>query len=143
MTGLRNQSHGQPDRERTAQNAPLGRTRWAIAEGYIPKESTGPEPEMLSHETACLLNTNDREAHIRITIYFSDREPIGPYLLNVAPRRTKHLRFNNLVDPVPIPRGKDYSSVIESDVPIVVQHTRLDLRQSANALLSTIAFAAD
>ncbi|HLW81963.1 MAG TPA: sensory rhodopsin transducer [Candidatus Acidoferrales bacterium] len=122
---------------------PLGRKRWAIAEGYIPEESTGPEPEMLSHETACVLNANDREAHLRIMIYFSDREPVGPYLLSVGPRRTKHLRFNNLNDPAPIPRGKDYSSVIESDVPIVVQHTRLDSRQSANALLSTIAFAAD
>ena len=37
--------------------------------------------------------------------------------------------------------GTDYASIIESDVNIVVQHTRLDSRQSANALLSTIAFA--
>ena len=36
-----------------------------------------------------------------------------------------------------------YASVIESDVPIVVQHTRLDSRQAENALLSTIAFPAD
>jgi hypothetical protein len=41
----------------------------------------------------------------------------------------------------PIPRGTDYSSVITSDVPIVVQHTRLDSRQSENALLTTIAYA--
>jgi hypothetical protein len=32
--------------------------------------------------------------------------------------------------------------VIESDRPIVVQHTRLDSRQAANALFSTIAFPA-
>jgi hypothetical protein len=55
--------------------------------------------------------------------------------------RTKHLRFNDLNDPEPIPRGTDYASVIESDVPIVVQHTRLDSRQDANALLSTIAYS--
>jgi len=121
----------------------LGHLRWAIAEGYVPKESTGPAPEMLSHETACILNANDREAHVRITIYFSDRDPVGPYLLTVGPRRTKHVRFNDLNDPAPVPRGKDYSSVIESDVPIVVQHTRLDSRQAANALLSTIAFGDD
>ena len=42
-----------------------------------------------------------------------------------------------------IPKATDYSSVIESDVPIVVQHTRLDTRQSENALITTIAFAAD
>lgn len=126
----------------TAAAAPLGHLRWAIAEGYIPKESTGPEPEMLSHETACILNAGDRDAHVKISIYFSDREPLGPYVINVPAQRTKHLRFNDLRNPT-LPRGTDYSSVIESDVPIVVQHTRLDSRQAANALLSTIAFASD
>ena len=51
------------------------------------------------------------------------------------------MRFNNLDDPEPIPVATDYASLIESDVPIVVQHTRLDSRQAENALLSTIAFA--
>lgn len=119
---------------------PIGSTRWAIPEGYIPSTSTGPEPAMTSHETACLLNASDRAAEVRITIYFADREPIGPYRLEVPPRRTLHLRFNDLADPAPIPRDTDYASVIEASVPIVVQHTRLDSRQAANALLSTVAF---
>jgi hypothetical protein len=51
-----------------------------------------------------------------------------------------HLRFNDLEDPEPVPRGTDYASVIESDVPIVVQHTRLDSRQAALALLTTVAY---
>ncbi|HEU5409890.1 MAG TPA: sensory rhodopsin transducer [Candidatus Acidoferrales bacterium] len=134
---------GNGPESRTEDGRPLGHLRWAIAEGYVPKESTGPAPEMLSHETACILNANDREAHLRITIYFSDQDPVGPYLLTIGARRTKHVRFNDLKDPAPVPRGKDYSSVIESDVPIVVQHTRLDSRQAANALLSTIAFGDD
>ena len=122
---------------------PIGKTRWAIAEGYIPTWSTGPEPEMLSHETACMLNAGDSDAHVTITIFFSDRNPVGPYKLTVPARRTSHLRFNNLDDPQPIPRGTNYASVIESDVPIVVQHTRLDSRQAENALLSTIAYSSD
>jgi len=118
----------------------LGRTTWAIPEGYIPPESNGP-PEMLSHETACLLNTGCRDANVRITIYFADRDPIGPFNVVVPARRTRHLRFNDLSEPASIPRGTDYSSVIESDVPIIVQHTRLDSRQAAAALLSTVAYA--
>jgi hypothetical protein len=121
----------------------VGRTRWAIAEGYIPRGSHGPEPEMESHETACILNASDREAHVRITVYFADREPAGPYEVRVPPRRTRHVRFNELADPEPIPRATDYSSVFVSDVPVVVQHSRLDSRQTENALLSTIAFPAD
>jgi hypothetical protein len=120
---------------------PIGQTRWAIAEGYIPAYGTGPEPQFTSHETACLLNASDQDAHVQIMIYFSNREPVGPYRLTVPARRTKHLRFNDLSDPEPIPRDTDYASVIESDVPIVVQHTRLDSRQAENALLSTIAYA--
>lgn len=121
----------------------IGRTRWAIAEGYIPEESTGPEPQMTSHETACLLNAGDREAHVTLTLFFGDREPAGPYRVTVPARRTLHLRFNELKDPEPVPRGTDYASVIESNVPIVVQHTRLDSRQAENALISTVAYAAD
>jgi len=120
---------------------PIGQKRWAIAEGYIPTSSHGPEPEMTSHETACLLNASDQDAHVQITIYFSDREPAGPYRVVAPANRTNHLRFNDLKDPEPIPRGTDYASVVESDVPIVVQHTRLDSRQNANALLTTIAYA--
>jgi len=121
--------------------APIGRRRWAIADGYIPAWSHGPAPEMESHEAVCFLNTGDQDAHVEITVYFTDREPVGPYRLTVPARRTLHVRFNELDDPEPIPRGTDYASLIESDVPVVVQHTRLDSRQAENALLSTIAFA--
>lgn len=119
---------------------PIGATRWAIAEGYIPSWSNGPDPQLTSHETACLLNAGDRDARVRITVYFAGREPAGPYVLTVPARRTRHVRFNGLTDPEPIPPDTDYASVIESDVPIVVQHTRLDSRQAELALISTVAF---
>lgn len=118
----------------------IGKKVWAIPEGYIPGQSTGPGPELTSHEACCILNASAEEARVEITIFFEDRHPIGPYMFIVPPQRTKHLRFNNFTDPAPIPRDTPYSSLIHSNVPIVVQHTRLDSRQAANALLSTIAF---
>jgi len=121
---------------------PIGRTKWAIAEGFIPGQSHGPAPEMTSHE-ACGLNASEGDAHVAITIFFEDRDPVGPYKFTVSARRTRHLRFNNFEDPKKIPRDTPYSSLIESDVPIVVQHTRLDSRQAENALLTTIAFPCD
>ncbi len=120
----------------------LGKTHWAIAEGYIPSESTGPDPEMTSHETACILNTADREAKVEITIFYTDRDPVGPYKVIVPAKRTLHLRFNELSDPEEIPRDTDFASTIISDVPVVVQHTRLDSRQKELALMSTLAYAA-
>ncbi len=85
----------------------LGRRRWAIAEGYIPSESAFSDRALISHETACILNATDRDAHVEVTIFFADREPVGPYRLTVAARRTLHLRFNDLNDPRPIPRDTD------------------------------------
>lgn len=120
----------------------IGRKRWAIPEGYLPGWSNGPEPALASHETACLLNASDEDAHVELMLFFADREPAGPYRLEVPARRTRHLRFNELDDPEPVPRDTDYASVIVSDVDIVVQHSRLDSRQAENALLSTIAYTA-
>jgi hypothetical protein len=121
----------------------IGRTRWAIAEGYIPGTGTGEGRAFESHETVCILNAGSADAHVEITLYFADREPAGPYRMTVRAQRTLHLRFNDLTDPAPVPRDTDYASVIESDQPIVVQHTRLDSRQAELALLSTIASPAD
>ena len=119
----------------------IGRKRWAIAEGYIPSGSSFSERALISHETACILNAGERDAHVALTIFFADRDPVGPYRLVVPARRTLHQRFNDLSDPQPIPRDTEYASVFESDVPIVVQHTRLDSRHAEVALLSTTAYA--
>lgn len=121
----------------------LGRTRWAIAEGYIPSASTGEGRAFESHETVCILNAEDRDAQVEITVYFTDREPAGPYRVLVPARRTRHLRFNDLSHPEPIPRDTDYAALVLADVPVVVQHTRLDSRQSALALMTTMAFPLD
>jgi hypothetical protein len=118
----------------------IGHNVWAIAEGYIPGYGKGPKPELESHETACILNAGDNDANVEITVYFSDKDPVGPYKIKVPARRTKHVRFNDLKEPQPIPKETDYACVISSDQPIVVQHTRLDSRQAENALLSTMAF---
>jgi hypothetical protein len=119
---------------------PLGRKRWAIAEGWIPSQSSFSDPALMSHETACILNAGDQAAHVRITVFYADREPVA-YAVTVAPRRTLHLRFNDLDKPAPIPRDTAYSTVFDSDVPIIVQHTRLDSRLPEVSLLSTIAYA--
>jgi hypothetical protein len=120
--------------------APIGKTRWAIAEGYIPRESSSQSRELISHEAICVLNAGDAAAHLTLHIYFTDREPAGPYHFDVPPRRTLHLRLNDLKEPEPVPLATEYSMLLESDQPVVAQHTRLDSRKNSLALLSTIAY---
>jgi hypothetical protein len=119
----------------------VGKKIWAIADCYIPSRSNGPEPEMTSHETFCFLNLSKASAKVKIMIYFSDRNPVGPYWLEIPPERTLHTRLNLLKDPEPIPKDTDFAALVESDIPIVLQQTRLDSRQSENALFSTIPFS--
>jgi len=120
----------------------IGKTRWAIPEGYIPSGSVSQDRALLSHETACILNAGDRDANIKLSVFFTNRDPVI-YSVKVPAQRTLHLRFNDLTDPEPVPLDTDYASVFESDVPIVVQHTRLDSRRAEISLLSTIAFGQD
>lgn len=120
----------------------IGHTYWAIPEGFLPSGSHGPAPEMVSHEALCILNVGEQIAHLTVTIFYEDREPSGPYPLEVAPRRTRHFRLNELREPEPIPLDTPFSSTVESDVPVVVQHTRLDSRQAENALMTAMAYPA-
>lgn len=121
----------------------IGRRTWATGEGYIPSGSVSQAHDLVSHEALCLLNADDAEADIRLTLYFEDRDPAGPYSLTLGGRRTLHLRLNDLADPEPVPRDTSYAMIVDSTVPIVVQHTRLDSRDPHIALLSTIAFPVD
>ena len=115
----------------------IGRKVWAIAEGWIPSGGlTGRA--LMPHETACILNATDHDAHVELTVFFSDREPVR-YPLVVPARRTRHVRFDDLTDP-PVPRDTDYASLFVSDVPVVVQHTRLDSRKAEIALMTTVAY---
>lgn len=118
----------------------IGTTTWVIADGWIPPGSSGPQPEMTSHDTVCILNAGSADARVRLTLYFADDPPAGPYEFTVPARRTRHQRFNDLTAPAAVPVGVDFSCVVVSDQPVVVQQTRLDSRQAANALLSTIAY---
>jgi hypothetical protein len=121
--------------------AEIGKCVWAIAEGYIPTGDGFTDRALGSHETACILNAGDRDAHIELTIFFADREPVR-YALTVPARRTRHVRFDDLIGP-PVPRDTDYASLFVSDVPVVVQHTRLDSRRSEIALMTTVAYSED
>jgi len=53
-----------------------------------------------------------------VPVYYSNRDPVGPYPITVPARRMKPLRFTKLTDPEP---ATDYASTIEADIPIVVQ----------------------
>jgi hypothetical protein len=117
---------------------PQGYTNWYIPDTYIPPTSSG---ELESHESICVLNCLKEDAHITITIYFEDQEPLENIEVTVPGRRTRHIRTSSLdKEGQTIPVGVPYAIGLESSVPVIVQYSRLDATQPANALMTAIAF---
>jgi hypothetical protein len=103
----------------------LGRRVWAIADGVMPDE------------TACVLNPNDDPADLEITLYFAEREPLGPFRLRVEPRRVRHVRVDELVG-----IDGDFALVLRASVPVVLQQTRLDGRPQRHSQITMMAWPA-
>ncbi|MBE0338601.1 hypothetical protein E4V51_11545 [Paenibacillus sp. 28ISP30-2] len=119
-------------------NLPRGSLFWVIPDGYIPPESRG---ELLSHESICVLNCGTRGAKLSIDIYFEDCEPLEGLIEVVEGRRTRHIRTASLErDGERIPAGIPYAITVTSDVPVIVQYSRLDTTQPELALMSVMAY---
>jgi len=104
---------------------------------YWPSSKNG---EYVSHEAICVLNTTDETAVIDITLYFEDREPVKGFRVPVSPRRTSHIRMDKIVSETgeTVPMDTPYAALIESNVEVAVQYTRVDTTQSELALMTTM-----
>lgn len=116
-----------------------GKKRWLIPDGYMGVAECGG---FVCHEAVCVLNLTDREAHITLTLYFEDREPMRGFHAVCGSERTNHIRLDKIKNDAgePIPRLTPYAVLVESDVDIVVQSSRLDVSQPEYALMTTIAY---
>ena len=115
-----------------------GHTYWVIPDGYIPPDSSGA---LESHESICVLNTGGTDAALDITIYFEDREPLEQIRAEVPARRTKHIRTASLrSEGEAFPPGVRFAMTIASNVPVIVQYSRLDTTQPELALMSVMAY---
>jgi hypothetical protein len=116
----------------------IGRLRWSIAAGWIPSRCSGPEPEFTSRDVLCVLNAGEDLANARIDVLHDTHGKVGPYRMVIAPRRLRRVRINDLIFPEAVRLEEAYGLVLSCDVPVIVQFTRQDTRQPANAgLLAT------
>lgn len=118
----------------------IGKHSWIIGEGYLPEQSHG---DQVSHESVCVLNLSDTDAIIKLKLYFEDSEPTEPFVSHCKAQRTHHIRLDQLndIEGNPVPRGVPYAIKVDSDVPVVVQHTRLDTSQAELALMTTMGYS--
>lgn len=115
-----------------------GEKVWLIPDGYISGISHG----IPSHDAVCVLNTSEKDALIKLTLYFEDRDKMDCFTAECKAGRTHHIRMDKLIgiNGEKVPIDMPYAILVESDVEIVVQYSRLDTTQSEMALMTTIAY---
>lgn len=120
----------------------IGAKIWLIPDAYLPEIG---DPNLPSHESTCILNVNDRPAKVKFTFYFEDRDPIESKEIIVLPKRTWHVRLDKSEEilGVKLERNVPFAIKVESDVRIVVQHSRLDTRQPNLSYMTAIPWNID
>ncbi|MGC0248988.1 sensory rhodopsin transducer [Pseudactinotalea sp. Z1748] len=106
-----------------------GHRIWVFPSGCIPATGTGTEPEFTSREELCLLNPGPQDVTAEIEVLRDDEDPSGPFTLAVGARRVRHVRINDLFDPVPVPLGVPYGLIVRTEHPVVAQVVRTDTRR--------------
>ena len=109
-----------------------GKKQWYIVDGYRPSPQPDPKAEYIGHESVMILNTNDCDAHLSISVYFEDRDPVEniPYVVPAKRIRCFKTDDSEALGGLSIGVGVQYSMEIKSDVGVIVQYGRLDVQQS-------------
>ena len=116
--------------EHTEKTMEYGKKVWIFPDAELPPVGENPIP---GHESIIITNVTDRDAHIRITLLFTDKEPVTDLSVTVDARRVRCLRTNEEKD-FGIHTAKfeeQYAIMLESDVPVVAQYGRAEPRKVA------------
>jgi len=107
----------------------LGKKVWVFADGDLPEHPQGVDGPK-AHEALMVVNNTERDAHLKVTLLFEDKEPKKGLQLTVPAQRVNCFRMDMPIwggDYV-IPFGQ-YALIMESDVPVVAVFGRLDRRK--------------
>jgi len=118
-----------------------GKKQWYIVDGYRPSPKPDPNADYTGHESIMILNTNDKDAHILISVYFEDREPVENIPYTDPAKRIRCFKSDGSegLGGLEIGIGVQYSMEIKSDIGVVVQYGRLDVQQPNMAYMALMA----
>jgi hypothetical protein len=116
-----------------------GHKTWVIPDGWLPP--AGGDGDLINHESLMIMNTGKKKAQIKVDIYFDDRDPICDLPLTVEAERIKAIRLDSPDElGFALPRATQYALRIKSDVKVIVQYGRMDVRQANLAYYGTMAY---
>ena len=107
-----------------------GKRVWVFPDAELPPKGVNVIP---GHESIIVTNTGEQDAHIKITLFYTDKEPATGIEVTVGARRVRCLRTNEKADfgEKRAEIGEQYAIMMESDVPVVAQYGRAETREVA------------
>jgi len=117
-----------------------GAKTWYFSDGYLPEKNNSGIME--AHEALMLFNTSQKDADVKLDVFFSDREPVKNIPIKVGKERIIALRLDNPADigGLTIPCLTQYALRIRSNHPIIAQFGRLDTTQNNMAYYGSNGF---
>lgn len=106
-----------------------GKKVWIFPDAELPPVGVNLIP---GHESIIITNVSDQAANVKITLLYTDREPVS-FTVSVEAMRVRCLRTNEEKDfgPYTARFEEQYAIMLESDVPIVAQYGRAEPRAVA------------
>lgn len=103
-----------------------GKNVWIFPDGELPVPDRNSGLE--AHEALIVLNTSNNYTNIKLTFYFSDKDPVENIPIKIGAQRVKCIRIDNPNDigGVKIPYSTQYALKVESDLKVVATFGRLD-----------------
>ena len=104
-----------------------GKKVWVFPDAELPPLGANLIP---GHESVIITNTGDVDAKVRITVFFTDREPKNDLIVTVGAQRVRCLRTSEPADfgsSTPTV-GEQYAIMLESNVPVIAQYGRAEPR---------------
>ncbi|MBQ2704054.1 MAG: sensory rhodopsin transducer [Clostridia bacterium] len=104
-----------------------GKKVWIFPDAELPPVG---DNEIPGHESVIITNVCDEKACVKITLLYTDRNPVC-FNAEVGAKRVRCLRSNNANDfcNYTAVEGEQYAIMLESDVPIVAQYGRAEPRK--------------
>ena len=103
-----------------------GKKVWIFPDAELPPVGVELIP---GHESIIITNVGDQDANIRITLIYTDKDPVS-FMTEVKAQRVRCLRTNKECDfgQYTAKFDEQYAIMLESDVPVVAQYGRAEPR---------------
>ncbi|MGI6438238.1 MAG: sensory rhodopsin transducer [Sphaerochaeta sp.] len=118
----------------------IGKTIWVFPDGDLPP--AGPFP-LKGHESVIILNMNERAVDVKMTLYFTDKDPVVDIPVVVEANRVRCLRMDDPSDLAGfvLERDTQYAIKLECSLPVVAQYGRLDTREQPLSFYTTPGYS--